>query len=88
MGGTWMSFVQGFGGMRVIDNMLHFSPFIPKTWEAYSFRINFRGSTIKIAVNKDDVSFENHSQEQVVISVYEKDLLISPMGNGVTPLKK
>jgi maltose phosphorylase len=29
MAGTWMSIVEGFGGMRVKDNALHFSPKIP-----------------------------------------------------------
>jgi maltose phosphorylase len=33
MAGTWMSIVEGFGGMRVKDNQLHFSPKIPKEWK-------------------------------------------------------
>jgi maltose phosphorylase len=31
MAGTWMSIVEGFGGMRVKNNVLHFSPKIPKS---------------------------------------------------------
>jgi len=30
MAGTWMSIVEGFGGMRVKNNQLHFEPKIPK----------------------------------------------------------
>ena len=29
MAGTWMSIVEGFGGMRIKEGLLHFSPKIP-----------------------------------------------------------
>jgi maltose phosphorylase len=50
MAGTWMSVVKGFGGMRVIDSMLHFKPFIPSNWKSYSFRVEFRGRVLKLKV--------------------------------------
>src|SRR5690606_38498131 len=36
MAGTWMSVVEGFGGMRVKNDTLSFDPKIPKEWEAFS----------------------------------------------------
>ena len=33
MAGTWMSIVEGFGGMRVKNNQLHFEPRIPVQWK-------------------------------------------------------
>jgi maltose phosphorylase len=33
MAGTWMSIVEGFGGMRVKNDTLNFSPKIPKQWK-------------------------------------------------------
>ncbi|HNU41597.1 MAG TPA: glycoside hydrolase family 65 protein [Cyclobacteriaceae bacterium] len=50
MAGTWMSVVKGFGGMRVHDGKLHFTPFIPEQWKSYSFRLEFRGRVIKVKV--------------------------------------
>jgi len=50
MAGTWMSVVKGFGGMRVIEDTLHFKPFIPSNWNSYSFRVEFRGRVIKLKV--------------------------------------
>ena len=35
MAGTWMSIVEGFGGMRVKNDALHFTPRIPRQWEGY-----------------------------------------------------
>ncbi|HRI79251.1 MAG TPA: glycoside hydrolase family 65 protein [Cyclobacteriaceae bacterium] len=53
MAGTWMSVIKGFGGMRVQDGLLYFSPYLPKHWNAYSFRIEFRGRVLKVFVSKD-----------------------------------
>ncbi|MBL7943470.1 MAG: glycoside hydrolase family 65 protein, partial [Flavobacteriales bacterium] len=56
MAGTWMSIVEGFGGMRVRNNELHFSPILPEAWKAYSFKVLFRGEIIKVKVDK--IGFE------------------------------
>ncbi len=53
MAGTWMSVVKGFGGMRVRDGELHFTPFIPDQWKSYSFRIEFRGRVLKVKVSNE-----------------------------------
>lgn len=53
MAGTWMSVVKGFGGMRIKDGKLHFTPFIPGKWKSYSFRVEFRGRVLKIKVSKE-----------------------------------
>ncbi|WP_194765934.1 glycoside hydrolase family 65 protein [Tamlana sp. I1] len=57
MAGTWMSIVEGFGGMRVKDDTLHFAPKIPKEWEAYSFKINFRNQILKVNINHNETTF-------------------------------
>ncbi len=55
MAGTWMSVVKGFGGMKVKDGKLHFSPFTPDQWKSYSFRIEFRNRVIKVKISKESV---------------------------------
>lgn len=55
MAGTWLSIVEGFGGMRIKKDMLSFNPLIPNTWNAYSFKICFRDRVILIRVEKDKV---------------------------------
>jgi len=52
MAGTWMAVVQGFGGMRVQDNQLLFSPMLPARWEAYQFRVLFRGQVYTVFVDR------------------------------------
>ncbi|NVJ88837.1 MAG: glycoside hydrolase family 65 protein [Flavobacteriaceae bacterium] len=69
MAGTWMSIVEGFGGMRVKDNMLSFAPKIPKEWKSYSFKVNFRNNIIKVNVSQNDSSFEVEGTNEVNIIV-------------------
>ena len=76
MGGTWMAFVKGFGGMRVKSGKISFSPFIPDKWSSYSFRINFRNSILRINVNKQTVSIENLSDTELTLLIYDQEQYI------------
>jgi maltose phosphorylase len=69
MAGTWMSIVQGFGGMRNFNNSLAFSPKIPKEWESYSFKINYRGRVLKIFKSQKDTKITNLSDKPIEITV-------------------
>jgi maltose phosphorylase len=70
MGGTWMAFVQGFGGMRVRNGQLHFNPFMPNGWKSYSFRINFRGALLEFNMNKSTIRVVNHSRANMDLVVH------------------
>jgi len=69
MAGTWMSIVEGFGGMRVKDNKLHFEPKIPKEWDAYSFKVNFRDTIVKVTISQNESNFELISGQPLDIIV-------------------
>ncbi|MBM1104749.1 glycoside hydrolase family 65 protein [Aurantibacter crassamenti] len=69
MAGTWMSIVEGFGGMRIIENQLSFETKIPKEWDAYSFKINFRNSIIKVNVSASKSVFELFGTPELQILV-------------------
>jgi maltose phosphorylase len=70
MAGTWMSIVEGFGGMRVKNNQLHFEPRIPHQWKGYSFKVNFRNAVVKVEVNHQEtkVSVEGNQEVEVIIN--------------------
>lgn len=76
MAGTWMAVVQGFGGMRLRNGQLHFSPFIPEKWQSYSFKINFRGTLLQVTAKKDGISFQNLSDKPIELMVYGKPLMV------------
>ena len=78
MAGTWMSIVEGFGGMRVIDDKLSFKPQIPNQWKAYSFKVNFRNRIIKVNVTKESTAFELSGSKEVSIRVNGKKVELFP----------
>ncbi len=78
MAGTWMSIVEGFGGMRMRDDKLTFSPRIPKEWKSYSFKINFRHRILKVTVTAKGCSFELEGKEDMSVRVFDKRVVISP----------
>lgn len=61
MGGTWMTIVQGFGGMRIKDYLPSFNPIIPQNWDKYSFKIRHRQNLYLISVDKNETKVENLS---------------------------
>ena len=73
MGGTWMSFVMGFGGLRAVDGSLVFNPFLPENWKSYSFRVDFRGAHLEVKKGKDCFSVVNHSNVSVNLVVWGKE---------------
>lgn len=77
MSGSWLAIVQGFGGMRIKNDELHFSPFIAPQWEMYSFKIIFRNNLLKITVKKDMVELTNESSQQIDIWVFDKKYAIA-----------
>ncbi|NNC94826.1 MAG: glycoside hydrolase family 65 protein [Chitinophagales bacterium] len=70
MGGTWMSFVKGFAGMRIKKGMPSFDPFLPKQWKSYSFNIRFRNKLIHVSVSNQGVKIDNNSNSAIDILVY------------------
>ena len=78
MAGTWMSIVEGFGGMRIKNDMLSFNPQIPKEWKSYSFKVNFRHQILKINVSKNESFFELDGDKELKILVNDKPVIIKP----------
>ena len=80
MAGTWMAVVKGIGGMRVYNNTLHFNPFLPNSWKAVSFKIQFRGKTILVKVSPTETILENLSKEAVAINLAGKAMELKGEG--------
>ncbi|MBS1535915.1 MAG: glycoside hydrolase family 65 protein [Bacteroidetes bacterium] len=80
MAGTWMSIVEGFGGMRVKNNQLHFSPRIPKEWNGYSFKINFRHQILEVSVQQNQTKFALEGDREITVVVNGREVTVEPNG--------
>ncbi|NHM06749.1 glycoside hydrolase family 65 protein [Flavobacterium sp. CYK-4] len=78
MAGTWMSIVEGFGGMRIKNDTLHFTPRIPKQWDGYSFKINFRHQILKVSVHQNETKFVLEGDHEIKVVVNGKEVLVEP----------
>lgn len=76
MAGTWLSIVEGFGGMRVRDGKLHFEPHIPENWKSFSFKIRFRRRIIEVKISHESMIIQNHSDKALEININQNNYLI------------
>ena len=70
MAGTWLSVVQGFGGMRIIKSKLHFEPALPAQWQSLKFTVLWRGARLVITVLKDKMLIENHGEKPAEFTLF------------------
>ncbi|SKA90643.1 maltose phosphorylase [Caloramator quimbayensis] len=86
MAGTWMTITQGFGGMKVINDMLCFKPYVPSKWKSYSFKILFREHLLKIDVKKDVITIYQERGNEFIIKVFDDEYTVPQ--NGSVIIKK
>lgn len=56
MAGSWLSVIEGFGGVRVgADGRLHVRPRLPRQWRALTFEIHYRGAILRFEIGRDEV---------------------------------
>ncbi len=57
MGSCYMIIVNGYAGMRIYDNALHFNPYLPKQWKGYTFKVRFENSVVKVHVSEKECEY-------------------------------
>lgn len=78
MAGTWMSIVEGFGGFRVKKGKPHFTPKIPKNWNSYSYKLNYRGDIIKVKTQKDKTEIYLEGNDELRITLNGEKTTLEP----------
>lgn len=76
MAAAWMNVVYGYGGLRSDGRLLSFKPSLPKTWKSFSFKIAYRGSLLKVTIDKKQALFSVIEGPAVPLLVYGKKRLI------------
>lgn len=84
MAAAWMNIVYGFGGMRSDGDMLAFRPYLPKNWNAYSFKIYYKGLILRIDVKKDTVVFKTLDAGCLDLLIYGKPYTVDEKGVEVS----
>ncbi len=78
MAGTWMSIVNGFGGMRIREGNLSLAPFKPASWKDYSFRLVYHGRLLKVTVEEGGCTLLLEEGEPIELSIYGNRISLKP----------
>lgn len=71
MAGTYLSVVEGFGGMRIVNGSLHFNSFIPDKWKLYSFKVKYRDNLLKVELTKEKLTVSNEVGDKIKVFIRE-----------------
>lgn len=82
MGGTWLCLVQGFAGMRLRGEALSFNPTVPGGLDGYRFRLQFRGRTLELDMDKRRASYTLVSGEPISIRHGDESIWLSEPGQS------
>ncbi|MBE5827585.1 MAG: glycoside hydrolase family 65 protein [Butyrivibrio sp.] len=65
MGGSYMAFIYGFGGIRIDEEGLFINPFLPGMIKGYSFKFKYQGRLISVTVSKNEAVVELVSGQEL-----------------------
>jgi alpha,alpha-trehalose phosphorylase len=94
MGGTWMVFAYGFGGLRDYHGQLSFRPQRPPEGQAsLHFSITWRGQLLEIEISPDSTTYNMREGTGLTIRHDGEEITLSPQTPAVVrptlkPLKK
>ena len=57
----------------MFSSSLHINPKLPEKWKEYSFKINFRGTLIKVQKTKDGTKIKH---DNIELNVFCEDKII------------
>jgi maltose phosphorylase len=69
MAGSYLSIVQGFGGLRIKNQTLHLNPHCPSQWEGYGFQILLNNEPVKIEVTPQGCTITNLGSRTLPIHI-------------------
>ncbi|WP_338350617.1 glycosyl hydrolase family 65 protein, partial [Nonlabens tegetincola] len=78
MAGTWMSIVEGFGGLQIKDDTPHFTTKLPKEWAGFSFKINFRDQILNVQVTQQGTQVQLKGDQPQDVVVNGKKITLQP----------
>lgn len=76
MGGNYMAVVYGFGGYRLKESGIRFSPVLPTELSCYRFKISYEDSRITVNVVDEACSFKLETGNPKHIQVYGQDYFL------------
>ena len=77
LGAIWQSIVFGYGGMRYMNNQLHFNPVLPRAWAGLQYQVLYKNAQIKVSISKQTFTLVVANNTKVVVIVNNKEIVIN-----------
>ncbi|SES07712.1 glycoside hydrolase family 65 protein [Salipaludibacillus aurantiacus] len=74
MGGTWLSIVFGFGGVRIKEDGLFFSPSLPSQLNGINFNMTYQDRLIKVILQPEQVEYRLLEGEPLTIHHFNESV--------------
>jgi len=85
MGGTWMLFTYGFGGLRDYDGTLSFRPHgAPEAQGSIHFPLTYRGQILDFEMTADSATYSLREGEKLVIRHEDEEITVTRANPSVT----
>lgn len=72
LAGSWMALVWGFAGFRPTGPQLAFRPTCPTAWTGYRFGLRWRGTTVRVEVAGESVTYRAVAGPAIVIGHHDR----------------
>jgi maltose phosphorylase len=73
---AWQNIVQGFAGLRISEEGISLSPYLPDGWTRLAFKLHWRGAQLSIAVTHNGCEIYLASGEAQTVRLNGEELLI------------
>ncbi len=83
LAGAWTAIVAGFGGLRLQNGSLYFSPRLPDTLERLAFHLFFRDRRLRIEVTAKEVTYGLLDGEPLKVYHHGDEILL-PLNEAIT----
>ncbi len=77
LAGAWMALVSGFGGLRVREGRLCFSPKLPPGIVGLSFRMRYRGRVLLVSIHDHTVTYSLLAGEALDVTHHGQPVTIT-----------
>jgi alpha,alpha-trehalose phosphorylase len=88
LAGAWQAVVAGLGGMRHHGDLLAFAPRLPPRIQGLTFRLTFLGRLLKVAVNRNRVTYTMVRGKPLTFDHFGKGLRLTSGRSVVRPIPR
>ncbi|MCW4462726.1 hypothetical protein OK349_13500 [Sphingomonas sp. BT-65] len=86
LAGSWLALVWGFAGFRPADGGFAFRPTLPDVWQGYRFGLSWRGSELRVEVNRDGAHYRVVAGEPLAFRHGDTEVRIAAGESWTGPL--